>query len=129
MHAASLCPRVIPRRRFVQQFSEVGSSDNSLGDVMEGMKAVVYFPLDVPSALLGGAGSDDTELYRNVNAVRLLLLACCRIVMVTAGDERLSDGAEQRRGGFCVVRQSICQYHRQRVQGRSRIPRNPRLRL
>ena len=66
--------------RFLQQLSEVGSCDGCLGDMMEGVQAVVYFPLDVPSVILGGAGSDDTEIYRNVHAVGGHAFACCRVV-------------------------------------------------
>jgi hypothetical protein len=60
----------------VQQFSEVGGSESSLGDLMDGAQAVVYFPLDIPSVLLGGAGSDDAEIYRNVQGVSRRALVC-----------------------------------------------------
>jgi hypothetical protein len=54
----------------VQQFSEVAAGDKSVGDLMEGVHAVIYFPLDTASVLLGSHGSqDDDEMYRNVHAV------------------------------------------------------------
>jgi hypothetical protein len=61
----------------VQQFSEVEAGDKSVGDLMEGVHAVVYFPLDTASVILGSHGSqDDPEMYRNVHSVRFPPLGC-----------------------------------------------------
>ena len=60
----------LTRRSFVQQFSEVAAGDKSVGDLMEGVHAVIYFPLDTASVILGSHGSqDDDEMYRNVHSV------------------------------------------------------------
>jgi hypothetical protein len=58
----------------VQQFSEVEAGDKSVGDMMEGVHAVIYFPLDTASAILGS--QDDSEMYRNVHSVPFPPLRC-----------------------------------------------------
>ncbi len=99
------------RRSFVQQFSELGSGDN-VGELMEGVNAVIYFPLDSPSVLLGSHGSsDDSEMYRNVHSVSHCCARAVGCKLTTATDYvYLPDGSEQGRASFRALCKPVRQY-------------------
>ncbi len=108
--------------RFVQQFSDVSSGDLSVGDMMEGVQAVIYFPLDMPSVLLGGhGGKDDPEIYRNVQGVRCSTTANSHTSpTLTAAPVHghVPNGAEQRCAGCRPVREPVRQHRAQQLQTR-----------
>jgi hypothetical protein len=111
--------------RFVQQFSDVSSGDLSVGDMMEGVQAVIYFPLDIPSVLLGGHGSkDDPEIYRNVQGVRALSFSATTdshtppTLTAATVHVDLPHGAEQRCAGCRPVCQPVRQHRAQQLQTR-----------
>lgn len=118
-------------RRFVQQFSEVSGGDLSVGDMMEGVQALIYFPLDMPSVLLGGHGSkDDPEIYRNVQGVRCSTTAdrhTSPSLTASPVHGHVPHGAEQRCAGCRPVCEPVCQHRAQQLQ--TRYPPPPALLL